>query len=224
MSEWAQGVAGSGWRAWALISPVTYLAVASGLSFGLSQGRPEGPKDPRGNAAGPSDLVESLFSLRSIAIFSTVRVWLVHGGAGRLPAGTGSGPRAWGWPWFVISLILMIVGPRRLFLLGAPAHPSPRACSAGSTAGIISATIRPIHRLQLRLLRGGGDGQPSCRSGSSSSRRLGRSTGLFIFHQIARNTLGHTGYEIMPARATAGRLFDWITSVTHHDLHHDRGR
>ena len=50
-------------------------------------------------------------------------------------------------------------------------------------------------------------------------RRLHRRHHLFMLHQIARNTIGHSGYELMPA--WKGRpMFDWITSTTHHDLHH----
>jgi Delta7-sterol 5-desaturase len=32
--------------------------------------------------------------------------------------------------------------------------------------------------------------------------------------------IGHSGYEIFPARADGRPLFDWMTTVTHHDLHH----
>jgi sterol desaturase/sphingolipid hydroxylase (fatty acid hydroxylase superfamily) len=35
-----------------------------------------------------------------------------------------------------------------------------------------------------------------------------------------RNTIGHSGYELMPAGRDGRPLFDWVTSVTHHDLHH----
>jgi sterol desaturase/sphingolipid hydroxylase (fatty acid hydroxylase superfamily) len=43
---------------------------------------------------------------------------------------------------------------------------------------------------------------------------------LFVGHQIVRNTLAHCGYELMPARADGRPLFDWLTTTTHHDLHH----
>jgi len=43
---------------------------------------------------------------------------------------------------------------------------------------------------------------------------------VFIVHQIARNTLAHSGYELMPATATGKPLFDFLTTTTHHDLHH----
>lgn len=42
----------------------------------------------------------------------------------------------------------------------------------------------------------------------------------FMIHQIARNVIGHSGYELFPATRDGRPLFDWMTSVTHHDLHH----
>ncbi len=46
--------------------------------------------------------------------------------------------------------------------------------------------------------------------------------GLFMLHQIARNTLGHSGYELFPAGRDGKPLLGWLTSVTHHDLHHEQ--
>ena len=37
---------------------------------------------------------------------------------------------------------------------------------------------------------------------------------------MARNAIGHCGYELFPARRDGRPLFDWMTTVTHHDLHH----
>ena len=45
---------------------------------------------------------------------------------------------------------------------------------------------------------------------------------LFMIHQIVRNTLAHCGYELMPAGADGRPMFDWLTTTTHHDLHHAR--
>ena len=45
---------------------------------------------------------------------------------------------------------------------------------------------------------------------------------LFVLHQIVRNTLLHSGIEVMPARADGRPLLDWLTTTTHHDLHHGR--
>jgi sterol desaturase/sphingolipid hydroxylase (fatty acid hydroxylase superfamily) len=44
--------------------------------------------------------------------------------------------------------------------------------------------------------------------------------GLFMLHQVARNVIGHCGYELFPANREGRPLFDWMTTVTHHDLHH----
>lgn len=45
---------------------------------------------------------------------------------------------------------------------------------------------------------------------------------MFIFsaHMVIRNAIGHSGYEIFPANKDGKPMFDWLTAVTHHDLHH----
>jgi lathosterol oxidase len=45
---------------------------------------------------------------------------------------------------------------------------------------------------------------------------------IFVFtsHMIIRNALAHCGYEIYPANKHGKPLFDWMTTVTHHDMHH----
>ena len=43
---------------------------------------------------------------------------------------------------------------------------------------------------------------------------------LFLAHMMLRNAIGHCGYELFPAARNGRPLFDWMTSVTHHDLHH----
>lgn len=47
---------------------------------------------------------------------------------------------------------------------------------------------------------------------------------VFVTHMILRNALGHCGIEVFPARSNGKPLFRWLTSVTHHDLHHSHGR
>ena len=48
---------------------------------------------------------------------------------------------------------------------------------------------------------------------------------LFVFtvHMMLRNAIGHCGVEIFPARRDGRPLFGWLTTVTHHDLHHAGG-
>ncbi len=43
---------------------------------------------------------------------------------------------------------------------------------------------------------------------------------LFLLHMILRNAIGHCGYELMPVRRDGRPVLDFLTSVTHHDLHH----
>lgn len=45
----------------------------------------------------------------------------------------------------------------------------------------------------------------------------------FLLHQIARNVLGHSGHELMPPGFTRFPLTAWLTTATHHDLHHSGG-
>jgi len=43
---------------------------------------------------------------------------------------------------------------------------------------------------------------------------------LFLWHMMLRNALGHCGYEIFPSLRSGRPALDWMTTVTHHDLHH----
>ena len=43
---------------------------------------------------------------------------------------------------------------------------------------------------------------------------------LFLAHMMLRNAIGHCGYELFPSRRSGRPVFDWMTTVTHHDLHH----
>ena len=46
---------------------------------------------------------------------------------------------------------------------------------------------------------------------------------LFLAHMIFRNVIGHAGVEFMPAGWTNTKWLDWMTTTTHHDLHHSSG-
>ena len=47
---------------------------------------------------------------------------------------------------------------------------------------------------------------------------------LFLWHMIIRNVMAHAGHEIFPAGWVDNPLTSWISTTTHHDLHHsDRG-
>ena len=177
--------------------------------------RPETPE--------PRQLVtEFAVSLRTVAIFSTVGL-LTFGlqRAGWLP-GPGIAARL-GTAWAVVSLLLMVVGhdayfywthramhDRRLMRTFHRRHhrshnPSPfSAYSFDLAEAAVQAAFVPLWMLLVPT--------------------PWAVVGLFMLHQIVRNTLGHSGYEVFPAKADGRPLLGFMTTTTHHDLHHAQGR
>lgn len=47
---------------------------------------------------------------------------------------------------------------------------------------------------------------------------------FFFVHQLGRNVTGHAGYEFAWPGFSRGWITRWITTATHHDLHHSEGR
>jgi sterol desaturase/sphingolipid hydroxylase (fatty acid hydroxylase superfamily) len=47
---------------------------------------------------------------------------------------------------------------------------------------------------------------------------------IFLGHQIARNAIGHSGHELAWSGFTRSPWTGWMTTTTHHDLHHSEGR
>lgn len=45
----------------------------------------------------------------------------------------------------------------------------------------------------------------------------------FVLHQIVRNVIGHMGHELAWPGFTRSRWTGWLTTTTHHDLHHSQG-
>lgn len=43
---------------------------------------------------------------------------------------------------------------------------------------------------------------------------------LFVTYQIVRNVIGHAGVEVSPVSGRPSLLFGWLSTTTHHDLHH----
>ena len=163
-------------------------------------------------------LLEFAFSIRSIAVFSTVGLMtFIMSRAGLLP-----GPQiaqGWGPLWFWVSLALMILAhdawfywthraihSRRLFRAFHRRHhrsmnPSPfTAYSFDLGEAAINAFFVPLWMIVVPT--------------------QWPVVGLFMLHQIVRNTIGHSGYELFPATKAGRPLLPWLTTVTHHDLHH----
>ena len=178
------------------------------------QGRKIRPETPRRRQLA----LEFLYSVRSIAIFSTVGVGIT------LLARAGFYPMSdmaagWGVPWFWASLVLMIIGQDAYIYWVHRWMHRPQ---------VFKAFHRRHHRSH----------NPS--PFTAYSFDLGEAllmvafvlvwplivptpwdvTPLFMFHQIFRNTLLHAGYELTPARADGRPWLNWLTTSTHHDLHH----
>ena len=46
---------------------------------------------------------------------------------------------------------------------------------------------------------------------------------IFLAWMIIRNVMGHSGVELHPAGWVDSKWLDWLTTTTHHDLHHSEG-
>jgi sterol desaturase/sphingolipid hydroxylase (fatty acid hydroxylase superfamily) len=167
----------------------------------------------------PRQLVmEFAISLRSLAVFSTVGLSMFAlQRAGWLP-----GPvlaAQWGVGWFAASLALMIVGHDAWFYWTHRAMHDPRLFRSFHRRHHRSHNPSPFTAYSFDLA------EAAVQAAFVPLWLLLVPTawpvvGLFMLHQIARNTLGHSGYELFPAGPNGRPLFGWLTTVTHHDLHH----
>lgn len=163
-------------------------------------------------------VVEFLVSIRSVAIFSTVGLSLAVLDRAGLVWGPAVAEQL-GPVWFWASLALMIVAHDAWFywahrLMHRPAlfrifhrrhhrsnNPSPfTAYSFDLAEAVVQSAFVPLWML--------------------ATPTPWPVIGLFVLHQIVRNTIGHSGYELFPARRDGRPLIPFLTTVTHHDLHH----
>jgi sterol desaturase/sphingolipid hydroxylase (fatty acid hydroxylase superfamily) len=162
--------------------------------------------------------IEFLVSIRSILIFSTVGlITFMLERFGFLP-----GPQiaaGWGPVWFWTCLALIIVAHDAYFYWVHRLMHDPRL-------------FRMFHRRHHKSMNPSPFTAYSFDLGEAAAMAFfvplwvllvptpWGVTGLFMLHQIVRNTLGHSGYELMPAHADGRPMFDFLTTTTHHDLHH----
>ena len=220
MADWVQGIAGQ-WLASMGIDVARYVifAVAVWLALwvvlrGVLRGRKIREETPPARQLA----VEFLVSIRSIAIFSTIGVSMfVLERAGLLP-----GPALashWGLVWGLASLVLMVIAHDAYFywthrLMHDPRlfrrmhrrhhrshNPSPfTAYSFDLAEAAVLASFVPLWMILVPT--------------------PWPVVGLFMLHQIVRNTLGHSGYELMPENRNGRPVLGFLTTTTHHDLHH----
>ena len=161
---------------------------------------------------------EFLCSVRSIVIFSTVGVGVTFlSRAGAYPLSDAAS--GWGVVWGAFSLVLMIVAHDAYFYWTHRLMHDPRL----------------FRRVHLRHHRSNNPSPFTAYSFDVPEALLMVAfmvvwpmifptpwavTGVFMIHQIFRNTIQHCGYELMPARADGRPWLDFIATTTHHDLHH----
>lgn len=162
---------------------------------------------------------EILASLRSAAIFAGVGGMTI---AALATAGSDviyGDPLERGWGYLIFSTVMLIVLHDAWFywshrLIHHPKlfrrvhrehhkshNPSPwTAYSFDPAEAVVNAIYLPLALLLV----------PSS----------GLAIFIFINHMMIRNAIGHSGYELFPSWRNGRPIFDWLTSVTHHDLHH----
>lgn len=214
--QWLNNVASDLTR-YAIFSTGVWLGLWV-LLGGVLKGRKLRPDTPPARQM----IVEFLISLRSVMIFSTIGLFPYFlERSGWLP-GPAQG-EAWGPLWFWVSLALMILAHDAYFYWAHRLMHDPRLFRRFHRRHHLSHNPTPFTAYSFDL---------------AEAAVMGTfvpiwvllvptpwpAVGLFVLHQIVRNTLGHSGYEIMPARRNGRPLFDWMTTTTHHDLHHAQAR
>ncbi|MEO0441583.1 MAG: sterol desaturase family protein [Pseudomonadota bacterium] len=174
--------------------------------------------------AGVADYKREFFSsMRTVLVFglTTISTVLMEA-AGWITITEGSII----WPLFVAQLLAMIVAhdayfywmhrwlhTKRMFRFSHLHHhksrtPTPWAAySFSSFEAVAEAAFVPAYLLIISLVAGG---------------MYPFAIFLFLAHMIIRNVIGHSGVELFPAGWTRSPL-RWITTTTHHDLHHSQG-
>ncbi|MEX0954607.1 MAG: sterol desaturase family protein [Rhizobiaceae bacterium] len=165
---------------------------------------------------------EFLASLRTVLIFSLIGLSIAV--AGRLGiVELYDDPAERGWAYFVFNVSVLIVAHDAWFYWTHRIMHRPRL-------------FRWFHRLHHRSY----NPSPWTAYAFDASEALVNAIYLplvllimptsilaaFVFtgHMMLRNAVGHCGYEVFPARADGRPLIGWLTTVTHHDLHHARAR
>ena len=161
---------------------------------------------------------EILASLRTVLIFSLVGLCIAL--AARLGVlNIYMDPAARGWPYFAFNVTVLIVAHDAWFywthrLMHQPRlyrwfhrlhhrsnNPSPWASySFDASEAVVNAIYLPFAMIIM----------PTSILAAF----------IFTAHMMLRNAIGHCGYEVFPAGTDGRPLFGWLTTVTHHDLHH----
>jgi sterol desaturase/sphingolipid hydroxylase (fatty acid hydroxylase superfamily) len=184
------------------------------LLAGLLRGR-----KLRDDSPPPRQLVsEFLVSLRSMALFATSGVLISLAAAAHLYPLADLGT-TWGPFWLVASVLIGIVAHDAYFYWVHRLMHDPRWFRRTHRRHHLSNNPSPFTAYSFDvneawLMIGFGFLFPFVFPMHWSAM------GWIMLHQIVRNTLLHSGYELMPARRDGRPFLDFMTTTTHHDLHH----
>lgn len=163
-------------------------------------------------------LIEFVYSVRSIAIFSTIAIAItLMQRAGFYPlAQLGE---SWGPAWFAVALVAMIVAQDAYIYWVHRWMHRPRWFRTFHRRHHKSHNPSPFTAYSFDL------GEAALMVLFVVAWPLVFPTPwgvvpLFMLHQIFRNTLLHAGHELMPARPDGRPFLDFLATTTHHDLHH----
>ncbi|MEM1163603.1 MAG: sterol desaturase family protein [Pseudomonadota bacterium] len=198
-----------------------YLIGAGGvwLIINIWLARPLALRKIRGESPPSSQMVrEFMTSMRTVLIFATVGTGITAAAiVGCIPVYRDID--LYGWRWLFASALLIVIAHDAFFywahwIMHRPRffrwfhqthhrshNPTPFASYSFDTGEVLVMAlflpvflpIFPTHPVVILF---------------------------FTIHMMLRNALGHCGYEIYPAARNGKPLFDWMTTTTHHDLHH----
>lgn len=204
-----------------------YLVAASGLTLLLWMlgGWSEARRIQKRRAGLEDYRREILSSFRTVFFFGlTGLTTLLMIETGVVPVHQGD------WPtWLLMAQLAVIIlahdtwfywmhralHHRRLFRLTHLHHhrsrtPTPWAAySFSAFEGIAEAAFMPVFLLSAALV---------------GVAYIDLALFLFLAWMILRNVIGHAGVEVHPAGWVDTPWLDWLTTTTHHDLHHSEGR
>jgi sterol desaturase/sphingolipid hydroxylase (fatty acid hydroxylase superfamily) len=159
-------------------------------------------------------------SMRTVLIFSLTGLFIAFGAErGWMPIYLDPAER--GWIYFTANILLLILAHDAWFYWMHRLMHRVR-------------TLRKFHMLHHRSFNPSPWAAYSFDSADALANAVFFPLALFILptsalaafvftaHMIIRNAIGHCGYEIFPARRDGRPLFCFLTSVTHHDLHHEQ--
>jgi sterol desaturase/sphingolipid hydroxylase (fatty acid hydroxylase superfamily) len=163
-------------------------------------------------------LIELFCSVRSVAVFSTVALLslgLERAGAFYAPTWREDASVA----WIVISFALTVLAHDAYFYWAHRIMHRPQLFRAFHRRHHLSHNPTPFTAYSFDL------GEAAVMALFTPLWLLAvpvawPAFAAFMIHQIARNVMGHCGYELFPSTRDGRPLFGWMSTVTHHDLHH----